>query len=826
VSAPTSTAVIRTLLLTDLCDSVALVERMGDAASAELFQAHDVQVMRLLQQWQGRLIDRSDGLLLLFERPLHGIGFAIDYLDALDALGRQHAVLLRARAGLHVGEVLTWNNSSEAVCAGAKLMEVEGLAKPTAARLMSLARPGQILLSSVAEALVRRSAHSELGHLGDQLVWRCHGRWRLKGVPTAQEVHEVGRTGKAPLRMPVASAKAWRDLPLWRRPTALIMQVLLLAGLGAGGWIATRSEPAIAFDKRDWVVLAELHNSTGNGLLEDSLEQAFRISLEQSHHINVLSDLKVQMTLARMEQGRAARFDRASAAEVALRDGARLVVVPMVSEIGGRLRFTVELVDPATLRTLAVERADARSAGDVLDTIDQVTQRVRGRLGEVMSEVQGNSQPLPNVTTRSLDALRAYALGKSAFVGGQFDKALGHYRQATEIDPEFALAHLGVLTALNALERLPEAAPHIEAAVQLRSRLPTREQLYLDAWMVQMSDLDGIYAVWSQLSDLYPDYSHAAMNTAFALEAGNRWRDIPRYSQRAAGSQSEAMAIASESEGRAELAMGNWDKAEAAFRRAAGHGLPSAAVWIGNVLAAQGKYAQAEAAWPAPESLKVAYFDLVTVLLDQGKNAQALTAARQLLGQTSPGSSRNRQGQLMLAVAEHASGDTAQARRTLRAAIRASAAAMERGGSMKLRYPDAVVIANAGLLADRLGEPGLLAQALRLIEGQDDLARQRGIQQWIGLLQARQQAAAGKPQQAAERIAASLDAHAFFQAHVTLRDLWLRAGNAEAAAEQQRWMRNQRGHAYAEYANCGWCTQALNVYDSRQAQLAVDPGAG
>lgn len=137
---------LRTLLLTDLCDSTTLVERLGDAAAAELFRAHDRLVLELQQRWRGRLIDRSDGLLLLFERPIDGLGFALDYARGLRELGHTRNLRLEARAGLHVGEVLTWRNSAAAVQAGAKPLEVEGLAKPLAGRLMALARPGQILL--------------------------------------------------------------------------------------------------------------------------------------------------------------------------------------------------------------------------------------------------------------------------------------------------------------------------------------------------------------------------------------------------------------------------------------------------------------------------------------------------------------------------------------------------------------------------------------------------------------------------------------------------------------------------------------------------------
>ena len=51
---------VRTLLLTDLCDSTQLVERLGDAAAAELFREHDRLVLGLQQQWRGRLIDRGE----------------------------------------------------------------------------------------------------------------------------------------------------------------------------------------------------------------------------------------------------------------------------------------------------------------------------------------------------------------------------------------------------------------------------------------------------------------------------------------------------------------------------------------------------------------------------------------------------------------------------------------------------------------------------------------------------------------------------------------------------------------------------------------------
>ncbi|MDW7601948.1 putative peptide modification system cyclase, partial [Stenotrophomonas maltophilia] len=316
---------LRALLFTDLCDSLQLVERIGDVAAANLFQEHDRLVLVLQHRWNGQLIDRSDGLFMLFERAIDALGFALDYQRELHALGQQRAIELRARAGLHVGDVLTWENSAEAVRAGAKSMEVEGLAKPMAARLMMLARPGQILLSAVAESLTRRATDA-LGERGTRLLWKSHGRWRFKGVPVVQEVIEVGEIGSAPLRMPRANAKARRDLPLWRQPLVLAAEGLVLTVVVLGGWLLLRPEPAIAFAERDWVVLGDVDNLTGDPIFDDSMRHAIRIALEQSRYVNVLSEGKIRESLEMARLSGDTRLSRDTAANVAVREGARAVL--------------------------------------------------------------------------------------------------------------------------------------------------------------------------------------------------------------------------------------------------------------------------------------------------------------------------------------------------------------------------------------------------------------------------------------------------------------------------------------------------------------------
>jgi len=208
-SSSSGTATLKTLVITDLVDSTLLVERLGDARAAELSARHDRMARALVERHEGREIDKTDGFLLLFERPLLAVAFALAYHEALARFAAEEGVFLEARVGIHVGEVFLRENPPAEVAQGAKPIEVEGLAKPLAARLMALARGGQTLLTRSAFDLARRAAAGAAG-FGESLRWLAHGGYAFKGIDEAIEVYEVGVEGRAPLLPPSGSEKARR----------------------------------------------------------------------------------------------------------------------------------------------------------------------------------------------------------------------------------------------------------------------------------------------------------------------------------------------------------------------------------------------------------------------------------------------------------------------------------------------------------------------------------------------------------------------------------------------------------------------------------------
>ena len=401
---------LRTLVLCDLVDSTALVERIGDARALALFRRHDRAARDLIARHRGHEIDKTDGFLLLFDRPVEALAFALEYQRLLRELSAEEHVALKARVGVHVGEVVVFENADDDVSRGAKRVEVEGLVKPVAARLMGLALPGQVLVSGVLFGLMQR-ADPELRAAFPAFVWKSHGRYAFKGVPAPMQVHEIGERPGAPMLKPVSTDKAWRARPLWLRPRALLAELAVAAFVCAVVlWVVTRTQPAIAFAERDWVVLGHLRNLTAEPVFDSSLEAALRISLDQSRHVNLVPELSTRRALARMRRPEDAVVDRELGSEVAVREGARALILPTIAEVGGRLRVSLEVVDPATQATVYAETADGEGLDSALESIDTVAGRLRARLGEATASIERDSAPLPQVTTANLDALRAYAL--------------------------------------------------------------------------------------------------------------------------------------------------------------------------------------------------------------------------------------------------------------------------------------------------------------------------------------------------------------------------------------------------------------------------------
>jgi WD40 repeat protein/class 3 adenylate cyclase len=195
-----------TLLFTDMVDSTALKQQLGDRAGAQLIEQHHALVRSTLKQFPDgeELSAAGDSFFLVFATPSAGVEFALVLQQRLQELSRRAPVPTRDRMGLHLGEVLIQEAGQQ------RTKDLIGLNVDLGARVMGLAQGGQILLTRAVFDSARQALKGEhIAGVGP-LSWLNHGPYQLKGIEEAVEICEVGEVGAGPLRSPATTEKARR----------------------------------------------------------------------------------------------------------------------------------------------------------------------------------------------------------------------------------------------------------------------------------------------------------------------------------------------------------------------------------------------------------------------------------------------------------------------------------------------------------------------------------------------------------------------------------------------------------------------------------------
>ena len=128
---------LATVLFTDIVDSTATLERLGDAAWRDLLVRHNTRLRDELNTYRGREVTTTgDGFLAVFDGATRAVRCGVAMARAARDIG------LPIRVGVHTGEVEFVGGN------------VRGVAVHTAARVMSLAGPDEVYVSATTSDLL------------------------------------------------------------------------------------------------------------------------------------------------------------------------------------------------------------------------------------------------------------------------------------------------------------------------------------------------------------------------------------------------------------------------------------------------------------------------------------------------------------------------------------------------------------------------------------------------------------------------------------------------------------------------------------------------
>ena len=158
----------------------------------------------------------------------------------------------------------------------------------------------------------------------------------------------------------------------WVAAAGLAVVVLTL---GWWVWLSTLDGPVLSFAPRDWIVVADFDNQTGEAMFDTSLATAFAVGLGQSAHANLLSRARIDESLKRMGRTDTARIDRAIGREIAVREGVKALLAPGINRVGQQYVLSAELIDPQTSTTVRCT-ANGR-AGRTVSSMPSASSRTR-----------------------------------------------------------------------------------------------------------------------------------------------------------------------------------------------------------------------------------------------------------------------------------------------------------------------------------------------------------------------------------------------------------------------------------------------------------------
>lgn len=478
------------IMFTDIVGYTALMQQ-DEKKAFEILKKNLAIHQSVINEFRGRLIkEMGDGMLASFPTVSDAVNAAIKIQNQCnDTKGYKLSI------GIHQGEVVFQNG------------DVFGDAVNVASRIQTLGSAGSILFSKKITDEIKNKAEFQTVSLGS---------FEFKNVNESIEVFALANEGFPLPRRNKIQGKLKKNSSNRNVVIAVSLIGLIISSLFIFKDFLFKNNRVEDFDKSIAVLpFDDLSNTGDQQWFSDGLTEEILNSLAQ------LPDLKVTArTSSFYFKGKGATIP-----EIAEKLGVVYVVEGSVRRIDDQLKITAQLIRAKDGFHLWSKTFD-RSAQDLFKVQDEIA---KGIASELIGKISSINRPQDNST--SDQAYKLYLKGRYFWdkrTNESYDSAESYYSRAIDLDPNYALAYVGLADCytflnqrkgLTRLELVPIAQDYVRKALSIDNNLP--EALTTQAFIQSHFEYDwqGSKPIFQKAISLKPNYPSAHLyygNVLFA----------------------------------------------------------------------------------------------------------------------------------------------------------------------------------------------------------------------------------------------------------------------------------------------------------------------
>ncbi|TDK41717.1 adenylate/guanylate cyclase domain-containing protein [Algoriphagus formosus] len=388
----------------------------------------------ILSRHNGQIIkELGDGILATFQTVEEALNASLAIQSRLES-----EAAIKIRIGLHCGEIIFDQG------------DVFGDAVNIAARIQGIGMPTCVLFSSkVLEQIPADTSFS----------WVKLGVFSLKNVKNSVELYALSNPPVVvPKRAEIIKNIRYQERSPWKLWAAVAIIVALTITL-----IYSFLNNTSVWEKEKSVAVLPFTNITVNsdqeffaeGLTEDIISQVSKIE-----SIKVISKDAVE----------GFKGDKLPLDSVAKVLDVTTVLKGSVQWIADKIRINVQLIDPAENRNLWAETYN-RDASDIFKVQADIATEIARVLNSSLSSEERSQ--LSKTQTSSFDAYELHLKGRELYSNYSREsiwEAIDYYKQAIEIDPNYALAYASLADSYAQLIYFSEEDQWLDSSMEASAK--------------------------------------------------------------------------------------------------------------------------------------------------------------------------------------------------------------------------------------------------------------------------------------------------------------------------------------------------------------------